>query len=148
MAFELVTEQNLGIAAEVHSISWRESHKHFCSDEFIQAHTKERKMKYIEQEMECGKRFYMLVDDEAKGIVSVKDTLIENLYVLPAEQRRGYGTKLLQYAQGKCSGTPTLWILSNNDTAKKFYGKLGYQFTGNVKLLKNELQELELQLMV
>lgn len=104
-------------------------------------------MKYIERELECGKQFYVLIDTDAKGIVSIKDNLIENLYVLPSEQRKGYGTKLLHFAEQKCSSTPTLWILSNNEAAKNLYVKHGYIFTGNVKPLKNGLQELEMQFM-
>lgn len=146
MVFELITKKNLDTAAEIHAISWRESHKAFCSEEFVKAHTTERQMQYIEQEIERGKQFYMLVDAKAKGIVSVDHNVIENLYVLPSEQRKGYGTKLLHYAEQKCHGTPTLWILSNNDVAKHLYIKHGYSFTGNMKPLKNELQELEMHL--
>lgn len=148
MVFELVTAQNIDMAAEIHSISWRECHKTFCSEEFVQAHTRERQKKYIQNGMDCGKQFYIIVQNGAKGIVSVKDNLIENLYVLPTEQRKGYGTKLLRFAEQICKGTPTLWILSNNDKAKKLYIKLGYKFTGNKKYLKNELQELEMQRMM
>ena len=146
MVFELVTKKNLDTAAEIHALAWRESHKSFCSEEFVKAHTTERQMQYIEQEIEGGKLFYILVDTEAKGIVSINNNLIADLYVLPLEQRKGYGTKLLHYAEQKCYGTPTLWILSNNDAAKNLYVKHGYVFTGNVKLLRNGLQELEMQL--
>jgi GNAT superfamily N-acetyltransferase len=146
MTIELVTERNIGIAAEVHSISWKDSHKSFCSADFIEAHTTERQRKYIEQEIQRGKQFYLLSESgQAKGIVSVQDSLIENLYVLPAEQRKGYGTALLQYAEKRCSRTPTLWILSNNTVAENLYQKFGYEFTGNVKPLKNDLQEMEMQ---
>ena len=147
MLFELVNKLNIAAAAEIHAISWRESHRAFCSKEFVEAHTTERQMKYIEHEMENGKQFYILMDNGVKGIVSVKDNLIENLYVLPSEQRKGYGTKLLHFAEQKCQNTPTLWILSNNEAAKSLYVKQGYAFTGNVKPRKNELQELEMQLM-
>ena len=145
MLFELVTTLNISAAADIHAISWRESHKSFCSKEFIDAHTTERQKRFIESEMACGKEFYILVDADAKGIVSIKDNLIENLYVLPSEQHKGYGTKLLHFAEQKCSNTPTLWVLSNNHAAKNLYAKHGYTFTGNVKPRKNGLQELEMQ---
>ena len=145
MTFDLVTEKNIDIAAEIHSISWKESHRTFCSEEFVQAHTKERQKQYIEKEMKCGKQFYIINENGAKGIVSVKDNLIENLYVLPTEQGKGYGTELLQFAERICKGIPTLWILSNNAKAKNLYLKMGYKFTGNIKILNSELQELEMQ---
>ena len=142
--FELVTEKNIDIAAEIHSLSWKESHRGFCSLEFVEAHTKERQKQYIQNEMANGKVFYMLVEDEAKGIVSVKDNLIENLYVLPTEQRKGYGTQLLKYAELLCKGNPTLWILNNNVVARCIYQKNGYVFTGNKNVLNANLSELEM----
>lgn len=145
--FELVTENNIDIAAEIHSISWKDSHKSFCSEEFVQAHSKERQKRYIQDEIKNGKQFYMLVDDEAKGIVSVKDSLIENLYVLPTEQHKGYGTKLLHYAEVLCKDNPTLWILCNNDIARNFYKKEGYHFTEKENRLTDSISELEMQRM-
>lgn len=94
MIFELVTEQNIDIAAKIHSVSWKESHKTFCTEEFVQSHTQERQKQYIEKEINCGKKFYIIDDNGAKGIVSVIGNVIENLYVLPIEQGKGYGTKL------------------------------------------------------
>ena len=143
--FELVTEKNIDIAAEIHSISWKDSHKSFCSEEFVQAHSKERQKKFLKDEIEKGKQFYILVEETAKGIVSVKDNLIENLYVLPTEQHKGYGTKLLHYAELLCKGNPILWILNNNDIARNFYKKEGYHFTGSENDLTNKLSELEMQ---
>lgn len=40
--------------------------------------------------------------------------LIENLYILPDEQCKGYGTQLLEFAIQQCKGIPTLWILDIN----------------------------------
>ena len=71
--------------------------------------------------------------------------LIENLYVLPDQQGKGYGELLLKYAKEQCEGAPTLWILSNNDRAKAFYLKNRYDLTGGRKELKGDLAELEMQ---
>ena len=48
--------------------------------------------------MNSGSKCYMLVEDEPIGIVSVTGSLIEDLYILPQKQNKGYGTKLLQFA--------------------------------------------------
>ena len=143
--FELVTEKNIDIAAEIHSLSWKESHKSFCSKEFVELHTQERQRQYIEKEIQAGKSFYILIEEKPKGIVSIIDNLIENLYILPAEQQKGYGTKLLHFAEILCKGVPTLWILSNNEAAKKLYLKQGYKLTGECKILNDELSELEMK---
>ena len=92
-----VTRQNIHQAAVIYSESWKESHKDLCSAEFLEAHTPERQKSYLEAEMEQGAQIYMLVDQRPVGIVSVQGCLIANLYVLPSEQNKGYGTRLLAF---------------------------------------------------
>ena len=88
----------------------------------------------------------MLVEEKPVGIVSVKENLIEDLYVLPDKQNMGYGTKLLQFAVGQCNGKPTLWILENNANAKRLYIKKGFQETGRIRTVAVGLDEIELSL--
>ena len=139
-----LTENNIRDAGKIHSESWKESHKNFCSEEFVARHTEEAQTEYIRSEIAKGKDFYMLIDHIPVGIVSMYGNLIENLYILPAEQRKGYGAILLQYALRQCHCIPTLWILSNNDRANAFYKKFGFVESGKKKQLRNDLFELEL----
>ena len=139
-----VTPQNLMQAARIHAESWRESHRGFCSPDFVAAHTTQRQADYLARELEQGKALWMLVLEEPAGIVSVWDNLIENLYVLPARQRQGCGSALLDFAVSRCAGTPTLWILSNNHRARSFYEKHSFQFTGQTHPLSGGLSELEM----
>ena len=83
--FQVVTEENIEEAALIHLLSWQESHRGFCSKEFIDAHTISTQVEYIRSELQKGKRFFILNLNEegGKGIVSVHHNLIENLYVLP-----------------------------------------------------------------
>ena len=111
-------QTNLLQAAVIHSVSWQESHRAFCSPDFIELHTPDHQLEYISKKISSGSRFYMLVEDVPVGIISVTGSLIEDLYILPDKQNMGYGTTLLQFAIGRCNGTPTLWILENNDKAK------------------------------
>lgn len=74
MLFELVTKLNIATAAEIHAISWRESHRAFCSEEFVEAHTTERQMKYIEHEIENDKQFYVLMDIGERELYPSKTT--------------------------------------------------------------------------
>ena len=88
----------------------------------------------------------MLVEEEPIGIVSVTDGLIEDLYILPDMQNMGYGTKLLLFAVGQCTDTPTLWILENNKDAERLYRRMGFQETGRKNAITNELDEIEFAL--
>ena len=135
---------NLLQAAEIHSNSWKESHRSFCSPDFVKMHTPKRQYEYLLNKMNCGSRVYMLVEDKPVGIVSVKECLIEDLYILPDKQNMGYGTKLLRFAIKQCTGIPTLWILENNTDAKRLYHKMGFRETGRINAITDKLNEIEL----
>ena len=140
-----VDKTNLLQAAIIHSVSWKESHSSFCAPDFVEMHTPERQQGYIQSKIDCGSRFFMLIeDDEPIGIVSVKDDLIEDLYILPQKQRMGFGTKLLQFAMEQCTDNPTLWILENNSNAKRLYHKMGFRETGRKNVITDGLDEIEL----
>ena len=140
-----VDQKNLLQAAIIYSVSWKKSHSSFCAPDFVEKNTPERQQGYIQRKIDCGSKFFMLIEDnEPTGIVSVKDSLIEDLYILPQKQRMGFGTKLLQFAMEQCTDNPTLWILENNSNAKRLYQKMGFQETGRINMITDELNEIEL----
>lgn len=139
-----VDKTNLLQAAMIHSISWKESHRAFCTPDFIELHTPERQRAYLSSKMNNGTKIYMLVEEKPIGIVSVTSSLIEDLYVLPDMQNMGYGTKLLQYAIDQCTDTPVLWILEHNIKAERLYHRMGFRRTGRKNSLTDVLVEIEL----
>ena len=145
MRFVEVTELNIADAGRIHSESWKESHRSFCSAEFVEKHTPAAQAEYLRREIALGKQLFMLIDKSPVGIVSVDGSIIENLYVLPSEQRKGYGSQLLDYAIRHCSGTPCLWILNNNVGAYRLYSGYGFQETGRRKQLNDTLYEIEME---
>lgn len=140
-----VGEHELEAAARIHSAAWQESHRAFCTPEFVAQHTPQRQKAYLRGELE-KKRLFMLVDEAPVGIVSVWGNLIENLYVLPDRQGMGYGTALLEYAMAHCSGTATLWIMDNNVGARRLYERHGFRLTGKQNRITQTLSELEMRL--
>ena len=125
-----VDQSNLSEAAVIHSVSWQESHRAFCSPEFIALHTPQHQEEYLRQKMDQGSKVFMLIEDKPIGLVSVTGSLIEDLYILPDYQHQGFGTRLLHFAIEHCDGTPTLWILENNKGAEKLYRREGFRETG------------------
>ena len=120
-------------AAEVHSVSWQESHRAFCSPDFVAAHTPERQYRYLREKQENGSLvLLLLVDGVPVGVATVTSSLIADLYILPEAQNRGCGTYLLHYAMGQCEGSPALWILENNAGAERLYRREGFLPTGRV----------------
>jgi ribosomal protein S18 acetylase RimI-like enzyme len=140
-----VNDGSLMSAAKIHSESWKESHKSFCSTDFVEQHTAEHQENYLRGEIKAGKKVYMLVENRPVGIVSVYESLIENLYILPDEQNKGYGTKLLLFAMRRCPEAPTLWILGNNYRAYSLYSKYGFRKTGKQNKLSQNLSEIEMK---
>ena len=139
-----VNEENIADAGQIHSESWKESHRSFCSGEFVEKHTAAAQTDYLRREMAAGKRVFMLTAGVPVGIVSVQGSLIENLYILPSEQNKGYGTALLKFAMEQCDGTPALWILNNNEGARRLYTRRGFRPTGKQAQLSDTLFELEM----
>ena len=86
----------------------------------------------------------MLVMEEPVGIVSIAGNVMEDLYVLPDQQNKGFGTMLLRYAMAKCAGIPALWILENNLGAKRLYRRMGFMETGRRQPITEGLDEIEL----
>ena len=138
-----VNDRNITAAAAIHSISWKESHRAFCTPDFIEIHSPERQLQYMRDKMNHGTQFFMLIDEDPVGVVSVTDSLIEDLYVLPEKQKMGYGTRLLQFAVGQCSGTPSLWILENNENAERLYRRFGFTKSGRINAITDQLAEIE-----
>ena len=77
--------------------------------------------------------------------MSVNKNIIEDLYVLPVMQNKGFGSKLLRFACAKCDGKPTLWILENNVNAARLYSRLGFKATGKRNFIAEKLDEIEFE---
>ena len=146
MKIILVDKTNILQAALIHSVAWQESHRAFCAPDFIEKHTPERQREYLRSKMSDGTRVFMLVDEKPVGIVSITGSLIEDLYVLPDMQNRGYGTELLRFAIGLCTAIPVLWILENNAGARRLYHRMGFRETGRRHSITDGLDEIELAL--
>ncbi|MBQ6961607.1 MAG: GNAT family N-acetyltransferase [Clostridia bacterium] len=142
----IVDESNLPEAAAIHSVSWQDSHRSFCSPDFIALHTPEHQREYLRGKMDKGSKVYMLVKNRPVGVVSVTGSLIEDLYILPEMQNKGYGTELLKFAVSLCPDVPTLWILENNESAARLYRRMGFKETGNVNAITDRLAEIEFSL--
>ena len=138
-------EAALRRAAEVHAVSWQDSHRSFCPPDFVAAHTPERQYRYLADKAASGSRIFLLLREGENpiGVVTVTGDLIADLYILPEERNKGYGTVLLQYAMGQCAGSPTLWILENNAGAERLYRRNGFRPTGRVLEHPGGLSERE-----
>ena len=144
-----VTEENAPLAGAVHAASWQASHRHFCPEEFVLRFDARRQTEYLLEGMRRGKQVWLLEDPEPAGLISLTETgegsLIEDLYVLPQLEGRGYGGALLKAAIAQARGPVYLWILNNNVKALDYYLKRGFALSGREKPLSGSLSELEMR---
>ena len=109
-----VDETNLLQAATIHSISWKESHRAFCTPDFIETHTPDRQREYLRNKMNNGTKLYMLVEEKPIGVVSVTKGLIEDLYILPDMQNLSliHISVATIWLSELCNTMPTVWRMS------------------------------------
>ncbi len=141
-----VSEENIAVAARIHSLSWQESHRAFCSKDFIAKHAPEHQEDYIRRKIDQGSEFFILNVTEPVAVISVTGNLIEDLYVLPEQQDQGFGTALLRYAMNlilERGQVPTLWILENNQGAARLYRREGFIPSGSRKHISDKIDEIE-----
>ena len=78
-------------------------------------------------------------DDEAVGVVSVSDGVMQTLYVMPEFWSRGIGSTLHDLALDRLRETNVqearLWTLTENHRARAFYEKRGWSLTGRTRLV-------------
>lgn len=67
---------------------------------------------------------------EICGFLSLKDTYLAALFVLPGKQRKGIGCRLMQAAKSMRKQL-RLQVYAENERAVRFYTKQGFRITGD-----------------
>lgn len=140
MTIQPVTGENFPQAAGTHTLSWRASHRHICSPEFL---SRRDCAGYLRRWMEEGKRLFLLLNPEPVGIVSIQADTIGDLYVHPEKKAMGYGSALLEYAL-TCTARPRRTVLSDNNRAITLYERYGFIPTGR-EFLRDGLWEVTME---
>ena len=140
MKIVLVDRENFHDALEVYSCSWRESHKSVCTPEFMENRDYES---FLVKKLG---QLYLIFDGVLVGVFSLDESVLGDVYIHPAHQRKGYGTEAVRFAQLQ-SDHLRLTVLSNNDAAIHLYEKMGFRFTGQDVPLRNGLLEREMRYM-
>lgn len=89
---------------------------------FAALHSRER----IDAAIQAGQVYSLCVGERLCGTVSVHGNEISRLFVLPQEQKKGYGTALLHFAEDRIrEHSSEVWI-DTSLPAKAMYLKCGY----------------------
>lgn len=92
-------------------------------DFFLQHHSRENILSDIENGI-----VWLLEEDECMvGTVTVKGNAVNRLFVLPEYQSRGYGSRLMDFAEAKIAEEFSYVHIDSSLAAKEMYLKRGYK---------------------
>jgi len=77
--------------------------------------------------IERGPIFVDEDDGRVLGFSGVKDGELTHLYVDPAAQNRGVGSRLMEHAKAESPDGLYLWVFQKNEGARRFYERHGFQ---------------------
>ncbi len=77
--------------------------------------------------IERGPVFVDEDDGRVLGFSGVKDGELTHLYVDPAAQNRGVGSRLMEHAKAESGDSLYLWVFQKNEGARRFYERHGFR---------------------
>lgn len=145
------TEKASKIIASIGVASWQAAYRDIISDEYLNSLSVEGREKHIINSIANPTNRFAIaeLDEEPVGMIcfyplsndahAKREWEIKALYVLPQYWNKGIGRALIQYAfqymvanKGEICN---LWVLADNQNARKFYERMGMSFTGKEKTI-------------
>jgi ribosomal protein S18 acetylase RimI-like enzyme len=118
------------------AVTWRDTYRSFLSEESIEQVTARwHSEEILQNEIESSATYCGVAktdQDEVVAMITAHEAgqilLVSRLYVLPAHQRRGIGSRLLRASYAKFSETTMarLHVEAQNPHGRAFYRKLGF----------------------
>jgi GNAT superfamily N-acetyltransferase len=81
-----------------------------------------------------GETYIAFDEDEAVGVISLSDGVLQTFYVTPEWWGRGVGNRLHEFALDRLREA-RLWTLTENRRARAFYEKRGWTLTGRTRVV-------------
>ena len=92
-------------------------------DFFLQHHSRENVLSDIEKEI-----VWLLKEDgNIVGTVTIRENAVNRLFILPEYQSRGYGSRLMDFAEAKIAENYSHVHIDSSLVAKEMYLKRGYR---------------------
>jgi GNAT superfamily N-acetyltransferase len=66
-------------------------------------------------------------EDRIDGFATLRQDMLDHLYVHPNMDGRGIGTQLLEWAAARRPDGLRLWVFQKNEGARRFYERHGFQ---------------------
>ena len=133
MVSENIRKANINDAsriAEILVFSKRKNYRHIFKDDigsFVDLQVYPLAKDYIENP-KLLENVFVYDDGFVKGMIHINGDSIEELYVEPLLEGMGIGGKLIEFAKANYN-CYQLWVLDENERAKKFYKEHGFRET-------------------
>lgn len=137
------------ILGKIHAKSWQVAYKGIVPEEILANITPERRQKYFEKALTEGWEEDALIykDNDAAGLICIGKCRDEDksqeygevwgIYLSPEYWNEGLGRELMNWGLNelKVRGFKkvTLWVLEENQRARRFYELMGFKHDGTVK---------------
>ncbi|MDX3971240.1 MAG: GNAT family N-acetyltransferase [Bradyrhizobium sp.] len=126
----------MGEAAQIHRIAFDQA-----MPWLVGLHTPDQdRWFYRERVFQTCRVWGRFDGDQLSGVIAFRDGWVEQLYVRPAAQGRGFGTELLNVAKGAYDRLD-LWTFQRNASARRFYEMRGFALVEQTDGARNEEKE-------
>jgi ribosomal protein S18 acetylase RimI-like enzyme len=134
--------------AKVHITSWQATYRSILPDEVLNRLSEDEFQTIWKQNLVSDQRTNLVLDVEShtSGFIAfgssrdadadVRTGELYGFYLTPTVWKLGFGRKLWEEAKLHLIGRfteVTLWVLQNNERARKFYEAVGFIYDGQVK---------------
>ncbi len=139
--------------AAIHVASWQGTYRGSLPDSYLDSLTIEQRLPMWEQMLDspatCGRVWVAVLKEEIVGFCSIGpsqsstgeqdlDTFVlYTIYLQPDRERRGIGGALIRHAEDGMrqmgARSAILWVLEENQPARRFYEASGWMRDGSVK---------------
>lgn len=96
--------------------------------------------------MPFSRIFVAELDGAVIGFATLRDNMLEHLYVRPEYQRHGIGSALLETMKMELDNCVRLYTHARNTLARRFYEKHGFRASPAIGNSRNEERELDILL--
>lgn len=144
--------QDAASIARIHVETWRAAYRGLVADEVLDALSVERREKFWRERLATAEGRLVFVaggTDALAGFCAVEAPARETdpsakvaeigaIYVSPRSWRTGLGRALMEAAVAELRAegwrSVQLWVLAENEAARRFYERLGFKLDGAEKL--------------
>ena len=123
--------------ARIHVQAWREAYRGIVPPEYLAALSEEKRAVFWRDQLTVGRSITLVALEEGEVVgwasggpsevsASSLGSEVYAIYLAPAFWRRGVGRALMKEIEGMLRGSVVLWVLRENQSARRFYEALGY----------------------